>query len=159
MKISMGLTEALARFAYVQTHPAETSDADRQKVPGAQPTRRIGGANPSCLVPAAHGRSRQISAAKHGGRGRPSPVRNSVRRSAAFGHIGMKSRMPWAIRRPLMRLTWTVRSVIKRSRSRFWRRQSSSSTEGTCTARPCGARRALGPPAPGVVRRRRYGRF
>jgi hypothetical protein len=64
MKISMGLTEALARFAYVQTHPAETSDADRQKVPGAQPTRRIGGANPSCLVPAAHGRSRQISAAE-----------------------------------------------------------------------------------------------
>jgi hypothetical protein len=31
MEISMGLAEALARFAYVQTHQAETSDADRQK--------------------------------------------------------------------------------------------------------------------------------
>ena len=27
----MGLAEALARFAYVQTHQAETSGADRQK--------------------------------------------------------------------------------------------------------------------------------
>jgi hypothetical protein len=31
MEISMRLTEALARFAYVQSHPAEISEADRQK--------------------------------------------------------------------------------------------------------------------------------
>jgi len=31
MQISMGLAEALARFAYVQSHQAETSEADRQK--------------------------------------------------------------------------------------------------------------------------------
>jgi hypothetical protein len=29
MEISMGLAEALARFAYVQTHRAETSENDR----------------------------------------------------------------------------------------------------------------------------------
>ena len=28
----MRLAETLARFAYVQTHPAKTSDADRQRV-------------------------------------------------------------------------------------------------------------------------------
>jgi hypothetical protein len=33
MEISMGLAEALARFAYVQSHQAKTSDADRQKEP------------------------------------------------------------------------------------------------------------------------------
>jgi hypothetical protein len=31
MEISMGSAEALARFAYVQSHQAKTSDADRQK--------------------------------------------------------------------------------------------------------------------------------
>jgi hypothetical protein len=31
MEISMGSAEALARFAYVQSHQAKTSDADWQK--------------------------------------------------------------------------------------------------------------------------------
>jgi hypothetical protein len=30
MEISMGFAEALVRFAHVQKHPAEISDADRQ---------------------------------------------------------------------------------------------------------------------------------
>ena len=45
MEISLGLAEALARFAYIQIHRAETSNADQtarprrwRRTPGERPT-------------------------------------------------------------------------------------------------------------------------
>jgi hypothetical protein len=40
MEISMGLAEALVRFAYVQSHKAEVSEADQRKAV-RNPTARV----------------------------------------------------------------------------------------------------------------------
>jgi len=81
--------------------------------------------------------SRRNSARVFGGRGIPSGVHTSARRSGALRKVALKFRMPNRAKQLFIRFTMRERSPTRLSRSRFGRLASSSSIVGTAAMWQC----------------------